>query len=184
MKKFKIILASLTLVLCFNFAFAKKKDNICENVNKVDIYNLDEDDLIRIILMNQNMVAMPFQTREEMIQWLLQNNHLPLQLQNQNQNNVVHVNNLFPQNRPYRIPDDLKNYLNEKCGFGEERFTLLENLMENNFRNLNLENFTYEGTHNEVHYILTFEKNDNSPIGFRMNYSVVGRQVAEGYDEF
>ena len=45
MKKFKIILASLTLVLCSTFAFAKKKDNNFENVNKVDIYNLDENDL-------------------------------------------------------------------------------------------------------------------------------------------
>ena len=61
---------------------------------------------------------------------------------------------------------------------------MLENLMETNFRNLNLENFDYKSTFNEIQFTLTFDKIENSYIGFRMNYSVVGRQVVEGFDEF
>ena len=56
--------------------------------------------------------------------------------------------------------------------------------METNFRNLNLENFDYKSTFNEIQFTLTFDKIENSYIGFRMNYSVVGRQVVEGCDEF
>ena len=55
--------------------------------------------------------------------------------------------------------------------------------METNFRNLNLENFEYKGEFNEIQFTLTFDKIEDSHIGFEMIYSIPNR-LAVGFNEF